>query len=130
MFGKKSSEKSEKNFFYIYTNIVTKKWVGGENARNNFSRNTRIVREKNVGKKIVGKKCEKLFLYSHENRDQKMGGKTREIIFPQTRIVRAKNVGKKIVGKKCEKSFLYSHEHREQKMGEKTREIIFPETHE
>jgi len=26
--GKKSSEKSEKTFFYIHTNIVTKKWGG------------------------------------------------------------------------------------------------------
>ena len=32
MFGKKSSEKSEKNgFLYIHTNIVTKKW--GEKTR-------------------------------------------------------------------------------------------------
>jgi len=52
---------------------VTKKW-GGKNARNNFSRNTLVVRAKNVGKKIVGKKCEKRFLYSHKYRYQKMGG--------------------------------------------------------
>jgi len=99
MFGKKSSEKSEKNVFYIHTNIVTKKW-GEQNARNNFSRNTLIVRAKNVGKKIVGKKCEKRFLYSHEYRDQNMGGKNARNNFSKnTLIVRAKN-GKKIVGKK------------------------------
>jgi len=64
------------------------------------------VREKNVGKKIVGKKCEKHFLYSHEIRDQKMWGKTARNNFSRnTRIVREKNVGKNIVGKKCEKSF-------------------------
>jgi len=35
--------------------------------------------------KIVAKKSGKRFLYSHEYRDQKMGGiKTREIIFPET----------------------------------------------
>jgi len=78
-------KKVRKTFFYINTNIETKK-LGGKNARNNFSRNTRIVREKNVGKKIVGKKCENVFLYSHEYRDQKMGlGKTHESIIPETR---------------------------------------------
>jgi len=30
---------------------------------------------KNVGKKIVGKSAKNVFLYSHEYRDQKMGGK-------------------------------------------------------
>ena len=53
-------KKVRKTFFYIHRNIVTKKW-GEKNSRNNFSRNTRIVRAKNVGEKIVGKKCEKRF---------------------------------------------------------------------
>ena len=58
--------------------------MGGKNARNNFSRNTLIVRAK-TGKKIVGKKREKRFLYSHKYRYQKMGGeKTRESIFAET----------------------------------------------
>jgi len=70
--GKNSRKKVRKTFFYIHTNIVTKKW-GEKNSRNNFSRNTRIVRSKYVGKKIVGKKCENVFLYSHEYCDQKMG---------------------------------------------------------
>ena len=48
----------------------------------------------------------KFFLYSQIYRDQKIGGKKREIIFPETQqIVRAKNVRKKIVGKRCEKTF-------------------------
>jgi len=82
-----------------------------------------------LGKKSSEKSAKKVFLYSHEYRDQKMGGKnSRNNFSRKTRIVRAKNVGKKIFGKKCEKRFLYSHEYREQKMGEKTREIIFPET--
>jgi len=90
--------------FYIHTNIVFKK--GTKNARKNFSRNRRIVRAKNVGRKIVGKSTKKRFLYSHEYRDQKMGQKNARNNFPRnTRIVRAKNVGKKIVCKKCEKTF-------------------------
>jgi len=58
--------------------------MGGKKARNNFSRNTRMVRTKNVAKKIVAKNCEKIVLYAHEYGDQKMGGKTRETIFPKT----------------------------------------------
>jgi len=42
------------------------------------------VRAKNVGTKIVGKSKKKNFLFSHEYRDQKMGEKTRETIFPET----------------------------------------------
>ena len=30
------------------------------------------------------KSAKNVFLYSHEYRDQKMGGKTRETIFPET----------------------------------------------
>ena len=83
MFGKKSSEKSEKNIFLYSHKHRYKKW-GGKNARNNFSRNTLIVRAQNVGKKIVGKKCEKRIFIFTGNRYQKMGGKTRETIFPET----------------------------------------------
>jgi len=60
MLGKNSSGKIPKNFF-LYSHEYRDQKMGGKNARNNFSRNTRIVREKNVGKKIVGKKCEKGF---------------------------------------------------------------------
>ena len=129
--GKKSSEQTEKNVFLIFTRISLPK-NGGKNARKNFSRNTLIVREKNVGKKIVGKNCEKRFLYSHEYRDQKMKGtKSAKQFFQKHTNSTNKIVGKKIVGKKCEKRFLYSHEYRHQNMGgKKTRETIFPETHE
>ena len=82
MLGKNRQKKVPKTFFYIHTNSVTKKW--GKKARNNFSRNTRIVRAKNVGEKIVGKKREKRFLYSHEYRYQKMGGKNARNNFPET----------------------------------------------
>ena len=78
----------------------------GKNARSNFSRNTRIVRVKNVGKKSSEKSANKPFLFSHEYRDQKMGGKkARNNFSGNTRIVRAINVGKKIVRKKGEKTF-------------------------
>ena len=42
------------------------------------------MRAKNFGKKIVSKSEKTRFLYSHEYRDQEMGGKTRETIFPET----------------------------------------------
>ena len=83
MLGNKSSEKSAKNGFYIHTNIVTKKW-GEQNARNNFSRNTLIARTKNVGKKIVGKKCEKLLFYIHTNIVTKYGGENARNNFSET----------------------------------------------
>ena len=60
MLGKKSSGKSEKNVF-LYSNEYRDQKMGGKNARNNFSRNTLIVRAKKGGEKIVGKKCEKRF---------------------------------------------------------------------
>jgi len=44
------------------------------------------VRPKNVGKKIVGKKGEKIFFYIRKNIVTKNGGKkTRETIFPERR---------------------------------------------
>ena len=104
MFGKKSSEKSEKNVL-LYSHKFRYQKMGGKNARNNFSRNTIIVRSKN-GKKIVGKNCENLFLNSHDDLDQKIGGKNARNNFSRnTLLVLAKNVWKKIVGKKCEKRF-------------------------
>ena len=65
------------------------------------------MQEKMLGKKSSQKSARNRFLYSHEYRDQKMGGgKTRETIYPETQhIVRANNVWKKIVAKNCEISF-------------------------
>ena len=62
--GKNRPKKLRKNVFYIHTNIVTKK--GGENARNNISRNTPIVRAKNVRKKL-SEKLRKNVFYNHTN---------------------------------------------------------------
>jgi len=86
---------------------------------------------KNIRKKIVGKKCERKFLYSHEYGDQKMEEKNARNNFSRnTPIEQAKNVGKKSSQKSAKKCFLYLHEYRDQKMGEKTRETIFPVTHQ
>ena len=73
-----------------------------------FFQKTRIVLEKNIGKKIVGKKCKKRFLYSHEYRDQKNVGKKRaKRFFQKTRIVLAKRLGKS--RKKVRKNVIYIH---------------------
>ena len=89
------------------------------------------MRAKIVGNKSSGNGAKKRFLYLHEYRDQKMGGKKRaKQFFHKHTNSASKNVGKKIVGKSAKKVFLYSHEYRELKMGGKTREIIFKETHE
>ena len=82
MLGKKSSEKSAKNVF-LYSDEYRDQKMGGTNARNNFSRNTLIARAKNVGKKIVGKKCEKRF-YIHTNIVTKYGGENARNNFSET----------------------------------------------
>jgi len=70
--------------FFLFSHEYRELKMGGRNARNNFSRNKRIVRSKNFGQKIVGKKCGKSFLYSHEYREKNGRGKKRESIFPET----------------------------------------------
>ena len=80
--------------------------MGGKNARNNFSRNTRLVPAKNVGKKMSYKSAKKVSIYSHEYRDQNMGGKKERNNFSgNTRKVRTKNVAKEIVIKDVRKTF-------------------------
>ena len=83
MLGKNRRKKVRKKFF-LYSHEYRDQKMGGKNARNKFYRNTRIVRAKNVGEKIVGKKLEKNFFYIHTNIVTKKGGKTRETIFPET----------------------------------------------
>jgi len=46
-----------------------------KNLRNKVRKTFFIGRAKNVGKKSKEKSAKKRFLYSHEYRDQKMGGK-------------------------------------------------------
>ena len=86
-----------------------------------------------LGKKLSEKSAKNIFLYSHEYRDQKMGGgkKARNNFSGSTLIVRAKNVQQKFVGKKCEKRFFLFNEIVTKKLGGgKKRETIFPETQE
>ena len=106
MLGKKSSEKSAKNVFYIHTNIVTKNW-GEQNARNNFSSKTLIVRSKKCWEKNRRKKVRKIFfLYSHEYRDQKIGGTKRAELFLQKHTISAsKKCLEKNRRKKVQKTF-------------------------
>ena len=84
--------------------------MGGKNARNKFCRNTRIVRAKNVGIKSSEKSAKNFFLYSHEYRAEKMGGKKLAKQFFQKNSNNAsKKCWEKIVGKKWEKRFFYIH---------------------
>ena len=83
MWGKKSSIKSAKNRF-LYSHKYREQKIGGKNGRNNFSSNTRIVRAKKVGRKIVGESAKKRF-YIHTNIVTiKWRKKRRESIFPET----------------------------------------------
>ena len=83
--------------------------------------------------KIFANKCEKTFLYSHEYRDQKMGGKERAKQFFQKHTNSAsKKCWEKNRRKKLRKKlFFYIHTNIvSKKWEEKTRETIFPETHQ
>jgi len=77
MLGKKSSKESAKKRF-LYSHEYRDQKMGGKDARNNFSRNTRIVRAKKFGKKSSEKSAKELF-YIHTNMvtNKWGGGKTR-----------------------------------------------------
>jgi len=70
---------------------------------------------------MVGKNCrksaKKSFLYSHEYRDQKMGEKTRETIFPENTNSARKKCLKKSSEKSAKIRFLNSHKYPDQKWG-------------
>ena len=83
--------------------------------------------------KISFQKSEKTrFLYSHEYRDQEMGGKKRVKQFFQKHTNSAsKKVKEKNRLRKLRKHVFYIHKNiGTKKWGEKTRETIFPETNE
>ena len=103
----------------------------GKNSRNNFSRNTSIVREKNVWKNSLEKRAKKVFLYSDEYRDQKMGGTKRAKQFFQKHT---NSASKKCCGKNRRKDvrknfFIYTRISLPKNEGGKTRETIFASTH-
>ena len=83
--------------------------------------------EKNLRKNVR----KTFFLYSHEYRDQKVGGTKRAIQFFQIHTNSAsKKCGGKNRRKEERKTFFYIHTIIvTKKWGEKTRETIFPETH-
>ena len=84
MFGKKSSEKSEKNVFFIFTQISLPKNGGGKRAKLFSQKHTNIASKKCWGKNRR-KKVRKAFFYIHTNIvTKKWGKKTRETIFPET----------------------------------------------
>jgi len=118
--------------FSIYTRISCPKKRGQRNVSNNFFRNTRIVRKKNVGKKLSEKRRKNVF-YIHTNIVTKKWGQknARNNYSRNTQIVRAKNVGKKIVCKNCEKTFFIFTRISSPKNGDKKiHESIFSETHD
>ena len=69
---------------FLYSHEYREQKMGRNTARNNFSRNTRIGRSKNVLNKIVTKKFENTFFIFTRVLYQKMRGKTRETIFTET----------------------------------------------
>ena len=84
-----------------------------------------------LGKKSSEKSAKNVFLYSHEYRDQKMGGKKSAKQFFQKHT---NNANKKCWGKnrrkEVRKTFFFIHTNIvTKKWGEKTRETIFPERH-
>ena len=85
------------------------------------------------GKKSSEKSAKNVFLYSHEYRDQKMGGTNRAKQFFQKHINSvSKKCWEKNCRKKLRKTFFYIHTNTVPKKwgGGKKRETIFPETHE
>ena len=69
----------------------------GKNREKIFTRNTRISRAKNDGKKSAGKSAKTRFFYKHTNIVNKKWGekKARKIFSRNTRISRVINDGKK-----------------------------------
>jgi len=83
MLGKNRRKKVRKTFFYIHTNIVTKK-LDEKTRKTIFPETHEWCEQKMLGKKSSEKSAKNVFLYSDEYRDQKREGKKRETIFPET----------------------------------------------
>ena len=84
-----------------------------------------------LGKKSSEKSAKNDFLYSHEYRDRKWGGKSAKQFFQKHTNNASKKCWEKNCRKKVRKTFFYIHTNIVTKTwGEKTRETIFPETHE
>ena len=66
MLGKKSSQKSAKNFF-LYSQEYRDQKIGVKKARNNFSRNSTNSASKKCAEKNRQKKVRKNVFYNHTN---------------------------------------------------------------
>ena len=102
MFGKKSSEKSEKNVVFIFTQISLPKNGGGKKRAKQFFQKQKNSANKKCWEKNRRKKVRKTFFYTHTNIVTKKWGEqnARNNFSRNILIVRAKNVWEKIVGKK------------------------------
>jgi len=70
---------------FLYSHECREEKIGGGNARNNFSRNTRIVRAKKVGRKSSEKSAKtSSFICTRISCPKNRGKKVRETIFPET----------------------------------------------
>jgi len=80
--------------------------MAGKKRAIQFFQKHKYSAKKKCCEKIMGKKCEKHFLHSHEYRDKKIAGQKRA----KQIIQKNKNSAgkKKIVGKKCKKHFFIS----------------------
>ena len=108
MFGKKSSEKSEKNVFFIFTQISLPK-NGGEKTRETIFQKHKNSAIKYVGKKNRRKKVRKTLFYIHTNIVTKYGRKTRETIFQKHKNSAIKKCREKNRRKKVRKTFFHIH---------------------
>ena len=81
MFGKKSSEKSEKNVFLYSHEYRYQKMGATKRAKQFFQKDTNSASKKCWEKNRRKKVRKTLILYSHKYRYKIWGGKTRETIF-------------------------------------------------
>ena len=106
--------------------------MGEKKRGKNFTRNKRISRAKNDGKKSSGKSGKTCFFNKHMNIVTKNGEKNaRKKFFQKHTDFASKQRWKKIVRKKCENTFLINTRiSSSNNGGKKTRQKIFPKTHE
>ena len=76
-------EKSPKNVF-LNSHEYRNQKIGGTKRSKNFSRNTLIMRAKNVEKNCRKKVRKTFFIFTQISLPKNEGEKTRETIFPET----------------------------------------------
>ena len=110
---------------------MTKKWGGGNCARQIFQKHMNSARKK-CWEKIVGKNCDKsFFIFTRISCSQKGTKKCAKQFFQKHTNSASKKSLEKNRRKKVQKTFFYIHTNIVKKIGgKKTRGTIFPETHE